>query len=69
MLVFTNQKNLFIGQIRIEKKTNNEAIIGISIDSNHRGNGYSKEMLKKSSNYFLSQNPNFVINAYIKEII
>ena len=67
MLVFENEDKLNIGQIRIQKVKNNEALIGISIASEHRGKGYAKEMIYRASDYFLDINPMFVINAYIKE--
>jgi RimJ/RimL family protein N-acetyltransferase len=68
MLVFQEDKNTNIGQVRIQKETNNQALIGISICSEHRGKGYAKEMLIKAANYFFEKNSNYIINAYIKEI-
>ncbi|MDG1284772.1 MAG: GNAT family N-acetyltransferase [Flavobacteriaceae bacterium] len=67
MLVFMNEENKAIGQLRIQKQNENESIIGISVDSNYRGNGYAQDMLVKGTNYFLLENPNFIINAFIKE--
>ena len=67
MLIFQNEENLNIGQIRIQKENKNEALIGISISVEHRGKSYAKEMLKIASNRFLKSNPEFRINAYIKE--
>lgn len=67
MLIFQNEDNLKVGQIRIQKENNDEAVIGISIDSNHRGKSYAKEMLEISSEFFLNNNQNFIINAFIKE--
>ena len=52
MLIFINHQNIIIGQLRIQKTSNNNSLIGISIGSNHRGNGYSKEMLQIGANYF-----------------
>ena len=66
MLIFKNDSNEIIGQLRIQKQSDNNAIIGISIDSKHRGKGYAKEILQMGSNYFLLNNPNFIIHAYIK---
>jgi RimJ/RimL family protein N-acetyltransferase len=63
--LFFNKKNEAVGQVRIEKKET-ETIIGISIDSNHRGNSYSTEMLKKSCNDYLEKHPFNKISAYIK---
>jgi len=67
MLVFQNEKNQNIGQIRMQKENEKEALIGISIASDFRGNGYAKEMLQIASDYFLKSNSNYVINAFIKE--
>ena len=67
MLIFINHQNIIIGQLRIQKTSNNNSLIGISIGSNHRGNGYSKEMLQIGANYFLLDNPDFTINAFIKQ--
>lgn len=67
MLVFQNEENLKIGQIRIQKESDKEALIGISIASEHRGKGYAKIMLEMASNFFLVLNKNFIINAFIKE--
>jgi RimJ/RimL family protein N-acetyltransferase len=60
-----NKKN--IGQVRIQKQNESEAVISISIDLNHRGKGYAKEMLKLASDDFLELNSGLLINAYIKE--
>lgn len=65
MLLFLKANNP-IGQVRIEKETLNQAVISISISNENRGKGYSVDMLKKASKYFLSKNPEFIINAYIK---
>jgi RimJ/RimL family protein N-acetyltransferase len=67
MLVFQNEENLKIGQIRIQKESDREALIGISIASEHRGKGYAKVMLEMASDFFLVLNENFIINAFIKE--
>lgn len=67
MLVFQNEENLKIGQIRIQKESDEEALIGISIASEHRGKGYAKVMLEMASDFFLVLNENFIINAFIKE--
>lgn len=67
MLVFQNEMGEDIGQVRIQKQKDKEALIGISIDSNHRGKGYAKEALILASDLFLKTNTGFLINAYIKE--
>ena len=67
MFIFQNEKKLNIGQIRIQKENNKEALIGISIASDFRGRGYAKDMLQIASDFFLKSNPTFLINAFIKE--
>lgn len=67
MLIFVNENNENVGQIRIEKRAENNALIGISIDSKHRGKSYAKEMLQIATDYFFELNPNYIINAYIKD--
>ncbi|MCK8141469.1 GNAT family N-acetyltransferase [Flavobacterium sp. I-SCBP12n] len=65
--LFENNKKEAVGQIRIQKENQNQALIGISIDKNHRGNGYAKKMLEMATDSFCNTNPDFLINAYIKE--
>ena len=65
--IFVNENGDNVGQIRIEKKVDNQAIIGISVDEQYRGKGYAKEMLQISTNEFLKLNKEYVIHAYIKE--
>jgi len=67
MLIFIDTEGIEVGQVRIQKENNSEALIGISVSVEQRGKGYSIEMLKKSSDFFLQKNPNFSINAFIKE--
>jgi RimJ/RimL family protein N-acetyltransferase len=67
MLIFLNLYNQEVGQVRIQKENDKESLIGISICVDHRGRGYSSEMLKMSCDYYLKINPNCNINAYIKE--
>ena len=67
LLVFQNNKEESVGQVRIQKESSNGVVIGISVDKNHRGKKYAMQMLKSASSYFLKLNPNFIINAYIKE--
>jgi len=67
MLVFQNEENLNIGQIRIQKENVNEALIGISVSVEHRGKNYAKEMLQIASDYFLDFNQGFKLNAFIKK--
>jgi RimJ/RimL family protein N-acetyltransferase len=67
LLVFQNQEDENIGQIRIQKENQNQALIGISIAAEHRGKGYAREMLLLASDYFSEINKGYLINAYIKE--
>ena len=67
MLVFQNEDNLNIGQVRIQKEDKNEALIGISVAREHRGKSYAKEMLQIASDYFLDTHKGFKINAFIKK--
>jgi spore coat polysaccharide biosynthesis protein SpsF len=64
--LFLNYQNIPIGQIRIDE-SNNEKIIGISIDENFRGRGYGVEMLNMACFHYLNKFPNEEIIAYIKE--
>ena len=50
-----------------DKPLNSPPSAIISIDSNHRGKGYAKEILMLSTDSFLKFNQGFLINAYIKE--
>src|SRR5688572_21756016 len=64
--IFTNEQNVPIGQVRFEKDIDKrEAIIGIVVDADERGKGYSSEMLKKASADFLGTNSGYKILAYI----
>jgi RimJ/RimL family protein N-acetyltransferase len=67
LLLFQNEEEQNIGQIRIQKENINQALIGISIARDHRGKGLAKEMLLMASDYFLEKNKGYLINAYIKE--
>jgi RimJ/RimL family protein N-acetyltransferase len=69
MRICQNSDGEDVGQVRIQKQKDkkNEALIGISIDPNHRGKGYAKELLILATDLFLKFNPGFAISAYIKE--
>ena len=67
MLIFQDELNNNIGQIRIQKESNRNALVGISIALEQRGKGYAIDMLNFATEYFLSENPEFCINAFIKE--
>lgn len=66
LFVFLNSDCEEVGQVRIQKQSKNRAIISISLDSQHRGKGYAKEMIILSSDTFLKSNGNFLISAYVK---
>jgi RimJ/RimL family protein N-acetyltransferase len=67
LLVFQNQHDKNVGQIRIQKENEHQALIGISIAVEHRGKGYAKDMLLLASDYFSEINKGYLISAYIKE--
>ena len=67
LYIFKNQNNEKVGQVRIQKQNNFQAIIGISVASKHRGKGYATEMLVLATDSFFTDNKDFLINAYIKE--
>lgn len=63
--LFKNTMGEPVGQVRINTN-DEETIIGISIDANHRNLGHGTKMLVQAcSNYFNSENER-EINAYIK---
>lgn len=67
MFVFQNSEGKNVGQVRIEKQNDFEALIGVSVNSSQRGKGYAKEMLRLATDSFLESNSRFIINAYIKD--
>jgi RimJ/RimL family protein N-acetyltransferase len=67
LYIFENEKNEKVGQVRIQKINNFEAIIGVSVGSTHRGKGYACEMLILATDSFFKDDKDFFINAYIKE--
>ncbi len=66
MLIFQNNENQNIGQVRIQKTENNSAIIGVSVANEFRGKGYACTIIEIASLDFLNKNPEFQISAYIK---
>lgn len=67
MCICQNSVGEDIGQVRIQKQQDNQALIGISIDFKHRGKGLAKEILILATDSFLNSNKDYLINAYIKE--
>ncbi len=66
LLVFQNEENSPVGQIRIEQKSA-ENFIGISIDKNFRGLGLAVPMLEISCKVFFQEFHQKTIHAYIKK--
>ncbi len=66
MLIFEDHVGTPIGQVRIEKQDEKTALIGISNDAKHRGNGFASKMIEKASEKFLKEHPQICINAFIK---
>ena len=64
--LFYNKENIPIGQVRINQ-SNNEIVIGISIDESYRGIGFGAEMLNEACDDYLNKFPEREIIAYIKE--
>lgn len=64
--LFYNKENIPIGQVRIDQ-SNNEIVIGISIDESYRGKGFGVEMLNEACDDYLNKFPEREIIAYIKE--
>jgi RimJ/RimL family protein N-acetyltransferase len=64
-LIFFNQYKSPIGQVRINKNEE-EVIIGISVDKNYRGFGYSFKMLRLACQYYFKNYSDNEIFAYIK---
>ena len=67
MYVFDNEGNTSMGQVRIEKLSINESIIGISVDVKFRGQGFAATMINEACDIFLTRHPSETIHAYIKE--
>lgn len=63
--LFRDSENQAVGQVRISRQ-NGESIIGISIDSNHRGLGYGSKMLIMACEQCFSEGFTHKITAYIK---
>lgn len=58
--------NIDFGQVRIQKISNIDAVISISLDKNFRGKGIGVQMLMMSIELFRKSFPLIIINAYIK---
>ena len=67
LLIFSNEYDNPVGQVRITKINNSNSVIHISVCKQHRGLNYSSNMLNMSVNYFFQKNTNIQIKAYIKK--
>ncbi len=67
MLLFEDDHNIPVGQIRFQKQDESGYVIGISIDKSCRGKGYAVMLLQQSSDYFLKLHPDMMIYAFIKK--
>lgn len=66
MLIFEDKNSIPAGQVRLQKVTENEYVIGISVDISYRGKGFAVRMLTMASDYFFEIFPQKKINAFIK---
>lgn len=64
--LFLDSNDVPVGQVRIDK-SNNETIIGLSIDSTFRGQGLGTAMIQATCDDYFITHPDAVIVAYIKE--
>ena len=64
--LFENSSNEAVGQVRIERQSNNKAVIGISIDKKFRGKGFAPKILRESLSEFTRICEDYTIEAYIK---
>lgn len=64
--LFSDEENIPAGQVRIDR-SNDEIVIGISIDERYRGQGLGVQMLNLACSDYLSKYPEREIIAYIKE--
>jgi RimJ/RimL family protein N-acetyltransferase len=66
LYVFYHKIESPIGQVRIQKDTDNNSVINISIDEKFRGMGYGVKLIEQSTNDYFFRNINDKINAYVK---
>lgn len=66
ILILTDEKDVPVGQVRFDLKSDRTAEIAISIASEQRGNGYGTEAIRLACGYFRRQNPVAEVVAYIK---
>ncbi|MEO7523230.1 MAG: GNAT family N-acetyltransferase [Ferruginibacter sp.] len=66
MLVFENDQNQPVGQVRFQKNDEENFAIGASIAKDYRGKGLATTMYIAATDYFFKVFPSFDIVAYVK---
>ncbi|MEY4905591.1 MAG: hypothetical protein RLZZ292_3406 [Bacteroidota bacterium] len=66
-LLFENENQQAVGQIRIQKESEKKAIIGISVVKEFRGQGLASKIITIATDYFSKFCSNCILYAYIKE--
>ncbi len=66
LLVFETDNNVPVGQVRFEKQTEGEVIIGISVDNAFRGRGLATQLVAEACRVCGEHWGNVPITAYIK---
>ena len=66
LYMFYDENDIPVGQVRIQKDSNNNSVINISIDEKFRGMGYGVKLVELSSKNYFSREINDKINAYVK---
>jgi len=65
--LFQNEKDEYVGQVRIQITSNSESLIGVSVDESFRGLGLGSKLLLLATQEYFVQFPNTQISAYIKQ--
>lgn len=66
MLIFSNQENIPVGQVRIDPGVESgDPIIGVSVAGKFRGKGLGSEIIRLASNHYLDKYPTGKIRACI----
>ena len=66
LLVSVTDTNVPVGQVRFEKQTDNEVVIGVSLDAVFRGKGLATQLITDACRVCRAQWGNVPITAYIK---
>lgn len=66
MLLFENEANVPVGQVRFQKENEKVYVIGVSLAKEFRGKGLAGTILLMASDHFLEIFPGITIYAYIK---